>query len=224
MCLISVIFLLSFISCININEFELNPAGSDSGTEWIEFYSDDEIDLKDYRIMNNDGGEITLSGSFSGYFIYEFEKQWLDNSDEGIFLYKGDDLIDETGISYDSKNDDRTLQYCDTWIFTESTKGEKNKCENEAKEPKDNLDKEPDDELEKQNEALGKDIKNIDKEKVSPVTGNTPIILTPKSIKTEKDMDRYAIYCFAIFCVLLGSLFWIKKKQQKKHVSEFENE
>jgi len=37
--------LISFISSIRINEVELNPYGTDSGNEWLEFYSKGEVNL-----------------------------------------------------------------------------------------------------------------------------------------------------------------------------------
>ena len=120
-----VLFFVNFVSALRINEFELNPEGDDSGNEWVEFYHWDEIDLTGYKLVNGDGDEIELSGNFEEYFVYIFEKQWLDNKDEQIFLYKGEELVDETILTYDSKNNDKTLQYCKgEWIFEENTKAE----------------------------------------------------------------------------------------------------
>jgi len=91
---LGIIFLLIIpnISAIIINEVELNPAGDDTGNEYIEFYSKDEINLTEYKIINNDGNELQLNQTFTGYFVFTFEKQWLDNSDEKISLYKNNHL------------------------------------------------------------------------------------------------------------------------------------
>ena len=123
-------FSISYISAIRINEVELNPSGSDSGNEWIELYSTTETNLSGFSIMNNDGEEINLSGLFSGYYVYILDKQWLDNSDEKVVLYKEGNLLEETPIFEDSKNGDFTFNFCNSsWIFMESSKGEKNKCQ-----------------------------------------------------------------------------------------------
>ena len=52
------LFLASGISAITINEIESNPAGADTGNEWVEFYSNEEVNLEGYKIINNDGDEI----------------------------------------------------------------------------------------------------------------------------------------------------------------------
>ena len=217
------IFLILIIFSYNcsgliITEFELNPPGSDSGNEWIEFFSEDEIDLEGYKIINNDGDEKNLEGIFSGYFIYKLEGQWLDNSDEKIFLYKNNELIFETDLTYDSKNNDKTLQYCDYWFLGDSTKGEKNDCWDE-------VESEEDEKEDEDNEKYPK--KEIDENltitKEENIVENNPVILSPKTIKKENHMDKYAIYSFVVFCVLLGFLFWAKRKNTN-YKNEFENE
>jgi len=45
----------SLCSALRINEVEMNPAGTDTGNEWIELYNDGEISLEGYVIINNDG-------------------------------------------------------------------------------------------------------------------------------------------------------------------------
>ncbi len=112
---------------ILISEVELNPEGTDSGREWIELSSDSEFDIEGYKIINNDGDEFLLKGEINKVYVIEFEKQWLDNSDEKVFLYKGESIVDETILFNDSKNDDSTWALCNNqWIFTNSSKGLKN--------------------------------------------------------------------------------------------------
>ncbi len=112
---------------ILISEVELNPEGTDSGREWIELSSDSEFDMEGYKIVNNDGDEFLLKGEINRLYVIEFEKQWLDNSNEKVFLYKGESIVDETILFNDSKNDDSTWALCNNqWIFTDSSKGLKN--------------------------------------------------------------------------------------------------
>jgi len=121
------ILLLGSVSALSITEFESNPSGDDSGNEWIELYSNSEIN-GDYILRNADGDELNLKLNFSDYFIFTFEKQWLDNSDEKVFLYSGGDLILETPLFDDSENNDRTWQLCGGWEFIQGTRGEQNSC------------------------------------------------------------------------------------------------
>src|SRR3989344_2131203 len=123
------ILLVSNVYAIRINEVDINPAGTDAGNEWVEFYNNGEISLEGYKIINNDGNNISLNGSFNGYFVYVFTKQWLDNSNESIYLYKDSQLIDQTDLLADSTNNDLTWQFCDgDWNFLNSTKGQINNC------------------------------------------------------------------------------------------------
>lgn len=123
------LFLFNFISAVRINEIETNPFGSDSGNEWIELYSENELSLLKWTIKNNDNESIILNQTFQGYFILNLNGQWLDNSDEKIFLYNNNELVDETILASDSFNDDRTWQYCDgNWIFKNQTKNSQNIC------------------------------------------------------------------------------------------------
>lgn len=203
-----IVFSICFVSALRINEFELNPEGDDSGNEWVELYHWDKIDLTGYKLVNGDGGEIELSGSFEEYFVYTFEKQWLDNKDEQIFLYKGEELIDETPIDYDSQNDGRTLQYCEgEWIFEENTKGEENLCE------------EPEKEKEKETEKIldFETSKNVVEKQETEIS---TINLNPKDIKIENDSeildkDKYSKYGIGFFCVLICFLFLLKKRNRK---------
>lgn len=117
---------------VRINEVELNPEGSDSGYEWIELYSDEEIDLNGWKLVNNDGQEIDLDQSFQGYLLINLEGQWLDNSDEKVMLKNSSKIISETDVLDDSNNDGRTWNYCDEeWLFYDSTKNSENNCESE---------------------------------------------------------------------------------------------
>jgi len=114
---------------IRINEIELNPAGSDSGNEWVELYSPNGINLTGYSLVNSDEEEIILEGVFSGYYVVNFNGQWLDNSDEKVSLLRNGTLVHETLTFSDSFNDGRTWNFCGLeWNFKDSTMGEDNGC------------------------------------------------------------------------------------------------
>ncbi|MFC1682093.1 hypothetical protein ACFL0X_00580 [Nanoarchaeota archaeon] len=233
--IILIVFVLSFVSAIRINEIELNPAGKDSGEEWIEFYSEENVE-GNYTIKNNDGDELEIYLDFEGYFVYELEKQWLDNEDEGVLLYD-EDLIDESKIIFDTENNEMTLQFCDgDWWFRESTRDEESDCsyyEEPEEEEEAPLGVPQDTELggkdeDKKNEDVEDDkklLEEIKEEEIEEVKNEITLIkLEPKTIKSEEDLEKpdknYAIYGFVFFCFLLGFLFLLKKKISRKN--EFE--
>ncbi len=229
------LLILPNISAIIITEIELNPTGTDAGNEWIELYSENEINLEGYKIINNDGKEINLSGSFLGYYAYISSKQWLDNEDEKVFLYKGSELVDETDLLKDSWNDGRTWQLCNLWESKEQTKGKENNCTKEVvKEEKvveeekqekvdvedktdlkeESSDKNINDEellIEENGEKQEKNIENIS---LGVIKLNSKSI---KSVNDNKNSDKnsYALGSFIIFCILLAILFIIKKGKKK---------
>ncbi|MBU2053136.1 MAG: lamin tail domain-containing protein [Nanoarchaeota archaeon] len=212
--IIILVILLTNISAIRINEFELNPSGADTGNEWVELYDRGDFDLGGYKLVNNDGDEIELSGSFSKYYIYTLEKQWLDNTDEKVFLYKDGELIDETDLLDDEENDDKTWQLCGKdWEFYEETKDDKNDCKKEDEE---------ENEIELTNNVIEES--SGDKETKTLPLEVQIISLSAKDIKSEKDkksLDKsdYALYGFGGFCILLVVLFIIRKRKYK---NEFE--
>ncbi|MBU3907077.1 MAG: lamin tail domain-containing protein [Nanoarchaeota archaeon] len=238
------ILLFPIISSIKINEVELNPEGSDTRNEWIEFYSKEEASLNEYKIKNNDGEEIMSneSGVFSGYYVYIFEKQWLDNSNEKVYLYKGNELVDETTLLSDSKNNNFTWSYCSDWVFVKGTKGKENECGNAIE--KSNSTKETTAEITPEENEKDTEIdyesssgKGIDEIKETSITANAiksqdyqkieVIKLNSKDIKTNEntsnlDKQKIAIYGFVVFCILLALLFTQKKWIEKKKQGEFE--
>lgn len=226
-----IFFIIPKISAIKINEVELNPLGTDSGNEWLELYSEEEINFENYKIVNNDGVNISLNGSFIGYYLYIFDKQWLDNSDEKIFLYKNDELIDETIIFEDSENDDFTFQLCNGWEFLESTEGEENNCAEEIEEPEEQEEieeiEEEEEEVEEEINDIQEETENIEvieeKQNIQPQNIEFETIkLNPQTIKGEDDKENldennYPVYGFIIFCIMLGFLFLIKQNKFNKN-------
>ena len=220
--LIILILILPCVNCLEITEVELNPEGSDTGAEWIEFFSENEINLNEYKIVNNDLNELTINKSFSGYLVYEFSKQWLDNSDEKIFIYYDDNLIFETDILDDTNNNEFSWQLCEEWMFKENTKGKENSCE------KNIVTKEDDskEELEDVKKDVKKKKENEYVEYV-PFEKNITFKSEPETIKlnakTIKSVDekislsKYAQWVFFVFCVLLIALFVVKKFKVDKN-------
>jgi len=211
------VLITPFFSALRINELELNPLGTDTGKEWIELYNDGEIDLAQYKLINNDGDELDLIGIFSEYYVYKFDRQWLDNTDEKIFLYYGNDLIDETELLNDNKNNDKTWNYCSGWEFTDPTKEGKNICEKSEKNDSELNAEEVTNET-KIYENKGKSIENYSIKKEPSILNQ--VKLNPKDIKEEENSEglnnkNYAIYSFIIFCILLAGLFVMKKYKYK---------
>ena len=222
------VILISSVSALKITEFESNPEGTDAGNEWIELYSEEEVDLGNYKLVNNDGNEIVLNESFSGYFVYIFEKQWLDNSDEKVLLYENESLIDETEVFDDSKNNDMTWQLCDSWEFKLSTKGEENSCDEVPEEPVEETEEEEQEQEEEENVVEERSEIEEYQEIEEPVSRETEPIelqtinLNPQVIKSEDDNENlsksnYAIYGLVFFCVLLVVLFILRKNKYNKN-------
>ncbi|MEK6906326.1 MAG: hypothetical protein AABW81_01755 [Nanoarchaeota archaeon] len=208
-----VIISVNLISAISITEVELNPPGNDVGAEWIEFYSDSGLNLEGYKIINNDGKEIALSGSFSEYYVYVIKKQWLDNSNEKISFYNSSGfLVDSTPLFADNENNDKTWQICEKWKFVLSTKEGENNCTSSKKE-----------DASKTKETIPS-IQINKKEDIKSITGEV-INLNPKDIKSTKDnqeidKNTLGLYGFLTFCILLVFLFALKKVFSRKNELE----
>src|ERR687895_968501 len=120
---------------ILINEVELNPAGTDTGTEKVELYnpSNTGIDVSGWTISSTAGRTATVvinEGTTippKGYLIaVRDSQQWLDNTGEGINLRNDLGLlIDSVGPFSDQDNDESTWQRSldgqDNWVFSSST-------------------------------------------------------------------------------------------------------
>ena len=128
--LILVIILISFVSAeVRINEVELNPDGIDSGNEWVELYSDEEINLTGWVLFDASNDSMELDITINGYYILESIPFNLRNSNENLSLYNYTNLISEFPTLNDPNNDNKTWQYCNgDWNFTYMTKGVENNC------------------------------------------------------------------------------------------------
>src|SRR5918999_715428 len=119
---------------ILINEVELNPAGTDTGTEKVELYnpSNTSIDVSGWTISSAAGRTTTVvinegtTITSKGYLIVGRDsQQWLDNTGEGIDLRNElGILIDSVGPFSDQDNDESTWQRSpdgqDNWVFSTS--------------------------------------------------------------------------------------------------------
>lgn len=129
--------LASLVGAVRINEIELDPESSDSGKEWVELYSKDEINLTGWQLVNEDNETINLTQTFQGFLIINSTVQWLDNDESILFLKDSNGTVeDETEVLSDNENDNQTWQYCEgTWEFAESTKNSSNACTQEDPDP-----------------------------------------------------------------------------------------
>lgn len=215
------------VSALRINEFESNPLGSDSGAEWVELYSEENVNLEGYLLENGDGAIYNLSGSFSGYYVVAFPGQWLDNNDETVYLKLNGDIIDTAGPFADSKNNDQTHSFCDgEWKFTQSTKEAVNSCSAGQTPPPNQQSQAP---------AQNQQNNNEEEEEIAtqePINNNVP--LATSTFEQEKEINEKivlgnankntnyeitktyktrigVIYFFIGFCVLLVVLIALRK-------------
>lgn len=201
------ILLISFIplvEAIRINEVELNPEGTDNQNEWIELYSEDTVNLEAWKLKNNDGDWLDLNAEFSGYYVVTLTKQWLDNEDEKVLLYDNDDnLIDETIILKDTKNNFLAWSFCGAWEFIDSTKGQRNGCDYEETQIEDEEQEQIETEVEEQEqEAEEEEQQEDEQEDAEPseqsqekitITKET-ITQQPEIIKLNYEDDQEQTY------------------------------
>jgi len=120
---------------ILINEFESNPAGTDSGNEWVELYNPNSVavNLNGWNLTNNGSNKYSLTQTINpySYLVIQFSSQWLVNSNEFVIL-NGNSEVDRTPTKNDladsSKSWQRIPNGVDTnsdgdWQFLENTKG-----------------------------------------------------------------------------------------------------
>jgi len=122
----------AIITCIVINEVELNPPGHDnleSVIEWVELYNptSKDVDLTGWRLSSTQahGGEtIDLFGTIkaNGYRVFG-RSRWLHNTKgESVILRDaGSKKIDSTPFLKDRYDDYRSWQRCPNGIDTDSS-------------------------------------------------------------------------------------------------------
>ena len=114
-----------FPSDVVVNEFESNPAGDDSGKEWVELYnplsSSKCIDGWTIATMHGKNEAMKIQGTIppNGLAVYEFKETSIDNGDDDDPFTDGDAIIlldaggvpvDVTPVFRDTANDARTNQ------------------------------------------------------------------------------------------------------------------
>jgi hypothetical protein len=221
-----IVMVTSFVSAIRINEFEANPSGSDSGNEWVELYSEEEIDLEGYYLQA-DNETLELNGVFSGYLVISFESQFIDNVNEIVYLKRGEDIIDETEMLDDSKNNGKTWNFCgEEWEFLEDSKGEINSCSEDSEDDESEEDSDEDGEEQEENDEEtsqeeNEEQENEEQEKEEKIQSETTgkIILNSRGkdsankefVSSEKKVRLGVVYGFLILCVFLIILLALRR-------------
>ena len=173
-CLVLFLFLSSFAlpgafgatsDQIVINEFDLNPLGSDnygSVEEWVELYNptSEAVDIGGWTLSTTSGAtvSVTIPGGTvigaNGYYVHRRGSQWLDNDGESVILRDASGKqIDGTPSRSDDDNNERSwsrypngqdTDSATNWRFQVSTEGRSNGGEPPPPEPEPELDPEPD--------------------------------------------------------------------------------
>ncbi len=232
----AIVLLVSNISAIRINEIEMNPEDGGEGKEWIEIYNDEEeiMDLSGWEVWDGlktptkrqiiSNETIIEKGDF---YVIELKSAVLNNGGDFVILYNSEgNEIDRTETLKDSSWSFETWQWCGSWEFLEATKRENNKCETEEEEKEAEANK-TENETEISEESIFEITEDEETGTAKQSTTAEVIKLTPKNIKSNKDnqiLDNsdYAKYGFAVFCVLLGLLFLLRRKNRLKN--EFNQE
>jgi hypothetical protein len=113
--LLFLIFVIPIVSAaIVINEFELNPPGSDGGKEWVELFNDGSSrNVSGWYVQDKDGDNYTLPNMTIGgnsFFVFD-NLTGLINTDQNLKLYNNFNVLqDSTGNFSDTDNDDNTWQ------------------------------------------------------------------------------------------------------------------
>ncbi len=122
---------IQLVSAIRINEIEANPQGSpDSGNEWVELYSENEINVSGWRLWRADNKGPNLTGTFLGYLIINFTTAVIRDNNENISLInENGSIVDYFYSINDTFNDNRTWSKCDgEWLFINGSRGAENNC------------------------------------------------------------------------------------------------
>jgi hypothetical protein len=233
--LLTLVLVISSVNALIISEIESNPDGKDSKNEWMELYSEDPIN-EEITIINNDDDELKVKFNFQGYYVYIFDSQWLDNSDEKVYLYNaGDGLIDQTNLFDDGEDTDFTWQRCDdTWVFQKSTR-EKENCLQEIPEPEEEPleevsdSEETEEEIEEEVEEIEEEVEEvvieeeITQENTNSITAGV-IKLDSKDIKSKSDKENVdknklatiglGIIAFVLFILLISQRYRYTRKNE----------
>jgi len=113
-----------------INEVELNPLGTDYGTEWVELLNPttSPVNIGGWTISTTAGVTVTVTipqGTIIQryeYFVYTHYTQWLDNSNECVVLRDASHSeVDRTPVLSDNANDASSWSRYSNGVDTDST-------------------------------------------------------------------------------------------------------
>ena len=128
-----------------INEIDTNPVGDDSKTisEWIELYNptDEDVNIGGWKIASTTVTKKTMTIPASTvikpgqFLVYSYQSLWFTDVSEKVLLKdKEGNIIDETQVITDQKNDyqswqrkyDGVVSESNVWIFKSSSPGSSN--------------------------------------------------------------------------------------------------
>jgi hypothetical protein len=129
-----VILLQTVLAEVYINEFELNPEGTDANFEWVEVYNDGSVvDLTGWYLTDKDDNKFFFPSAVigtNGFYVLD-SLNGLFNIEENITLYDSLNIShDNTGAFNDGGNDAGTWQRVPdgtgAFTFMSNTKGATN--------------------------------------------------------------------------------------------------
>ncbi|MFA5173226.1 MAG: lamin tail domain-containing protein [Candidatus Paceibacterota bacterium] len=117
-----------------INEIFPNPAGKDADGEFIEIFNNgsETIFLDSFRLEDESGKKFSLAGKkIDGgeYLAFSYKETGIsiNNSDEKIFLYDGNNLADKAEMEGMAEEGSSFSRKGEEFLFTSQiTKGERN--------------------------------------------------------------------------------------------------
>ncbi|MGC8885147.1 MAG: lamin tail domain-containing protein [Candidatus Nanoarchaeia archaeon] len=137
-----------------ISEVMPNPSGLEPAGEWIELYSDQQVDLQNWSVKDEKNTSYTFSLSFDGFAILACNesvfrtnfpnvtvpifslnctgKGWLNNGNETLYLYdENSSLIDD--VSWFGTKENYSISKCQTkWLNTSPSPGSPNFCQEDV--------------------------------------------------------------------------------------------
>src|SRR3989344_1454212 len=120
---------------VYLNEWLPNPAGTDTGAEWIELFNSggQKVFLQNWTLVSGSGKKFILSGKnidAGGYLVLKQPetKLLLRNQNESLSLYDNQGkLVSQSSFS-GSAQDGKSLSRTEkgTFVFAEPTPGAEN--------------------------------------------------------------------------------------------------
>ena len=138
--LMFILVILMFYSLVSakvfINEVEFNPAGSDTGNEWVELYNNEfvPVNITGWKILDKNGINTLPGGviiNATGFYVINSSHDISPNSNQNFSLLNiSNGIIDQTILFNDSspstgnnKTWQRVFDGNNIWQFQQSTMG-----------------------------------------------------------------------------------------------------